>query len=374
MPMPRFSSWIMEPTTPVRTLRRTLVRPIAQVIAAMCLTVAVTTVASAQDSAATAASGVGTVEGIAHGSEGDTAPIPFALVQLVPVGTPGAPIQAITNSSGRFYFGTVPTGAYRLQLLRIGFAPVASPVLQVRAGDELQQVLRGPAEALRLPTMVVRPSRCLQSAELAEASDVSTLWNEARKGLDLRRAFELSYGYTRTVRTVYEPEKSRGRDQRVTTDRLVSTPDSVLLREQRGRERRTTHGYGTPKTLTVPNEKEMLDEAFLTNHCLEAVQSDDHEMVGLRFVPTAPEKGGLAIRGTMWLDPATFLVQRLDLEHVGGRKLDKPHSTVRIDYDDVAIGGSTLRLPVGGDVSLFEARVHVMLIFGYDQFEEARTP
>jgi len=357
----------MPDTTPsarARTLRRALRRTLA----ARCLAGAAARAAAAQPA-------TGTVEGVARSSEGDAAPIPFALVRLVPVDTQQAPIQGITNANGRFHFGAVPAGDYRLHLLRIGYAPVVSPVLPVRAGDTVQQVLRGAAEALRLAAVVVHPGRCVQGDALAEEPDVATLWNEARKGVELRRGVELRYGYTRTVRTTYEPEGQRdGAHQRVTTDRLVSRPDSIPLREERVRQLREKEGYGKPNALRVPSEKELLGEEFATTHCLETVPSDDGKLVGLRFRPTARQKGGLAIRGTIWLAPTTFLIQRLDLEHVDGGKLDTPFSAVRIDYGDVAIGGQSLRLAVGGDVAIFATHAHSTLEFSYGDFEEVRTP
>src|SRR5215216_6462395 len=74
----------------------------------------------------------GAVRGVAKLSE-DSTSIPFALVRLIPTDTTFRSREAITDAQGRFQFAAVPVGLYRLQLLRIGYRPALTPVIEVRA-------------------------------------------------------------------------------------------------------------------------------------------------------------------------------------------------------------------------------------------------
>ena len=136
----------------------------------------------------------GTVEGVALRAE-DGAPIPFALVRLVRAeqpasSSPGVAQQGITNANGRFHLADVAAGEYRLQLARIGYRPILSAPLRVEAGRTLRHELRGAAQVLQLATVTVRPElSCLTSDQLAADPRLATLWSEAQKGVEVRRAF-----------------------------------------------------------------------------------------------------------------------------------------------------------------------------------------
>lgn len=330
---------------------------------------------------AMAQEGSARVEGVARVAE-TGAPIPFALVHLLPADSrTAAPRQGITSADGRFHFAAAAPGEYRLQLLRIGYQPVLSLVLRLRPGETLQHELHGAMRPIELPGVVVRPARCLYGSQLAEDANLASLWNETRKGVELRRGFELRYGYTRLAR--YDHERA-GREKdaplwdraehlvgTMRVDTLVSTPDSVLPRERRLK----VEGYGTRTYILVPTEKHLLDDDFLVDHCLELARSDDGHWVGLRFLPKrAHRNGGLAVRGTIWMDPATYLIQRVDMEHVTGRRLDQQLTAIRLVYGNVVIGGSSLQLAVGGEALYVELGLRQRIVLTYSGFEEARTP
>lgn len=179
----------------------------------------------------------GTVEGVARVEQTGEA-IPFALVRLLPVDSQAVVLQqGITSASGRFRFAGVADGDYRLQLLRIGYRPVLSPELQVRAGETLRHDLHGPAQAVRLATVTVRgDDRCLDGATLADDPELAALWTEAREGVEIRRAFELRYRFTRLWQKHYHLRLALRSDRRWTeVDTLVLEPDSVLARERQRR-------------------------------------------------------------------------------------------------------------------------------------------
>jgi hypothetical protein len=183
------------------------------------------------------------------------------------------------------------------------------------------------------------------------ASDpfLSALWEDVRRGVEIRRAFDQRYRYKRELSQTSDllvPSRQTARRQKA--DTVVNEPDSVLVREERLRARRAAEGFGKGNTLMLPDERELLDDAFLQTHCLVPQVLSDGGATGVRFRQTARSAGGFGLQGTIWVDAASRLMQRLQLEHLNG---DKPFSTVTVQYTDVVVAGTALRLPTTGSFS-----------------------
>ena len=291
-----------------------------------------------------------TVEGFARASA-TNAPMAFSLVRLLRGDTTAVWQQAITNADGRFRFAGVAAGDVRLQILRIGFHPMLSPVLHIEPGQALHYDLSSEPLPVELPTVAVRAvNGCLSASDLADDSALATLWNEARKGVDIRRAFELRYRFNRSLRQVAQIHWRLRPDRRqVRMDTVVIEPDSVLVREERLRSDHSTAGYGQGNRLIVPDEKELLDERFLQAHCLETTIQRGDGGLGIRFRPAGVRQVGYALRGTIWLDSATYLIRRIDYEHLDGGEV---FSQVSIEYAPVRVAASVLQLSFGGRAML----------------------
>jgi hypothetical protein len=296
----------------------------------------------------------GVIDGIVR-SEDDGSPVPFALIRLQPdsgqTQQSGAAQQRITSAEGRFRFASVSPGSYRIQLLRIGYRPVLSATVTVVAGETLRHEMSAPTRAVQLPPVLVRADdACLTGERLTEDGAIATLWNEAQKGVNTRRVFDLTYRYVRTVRQEGEVAwRFRGKRPLRRLDTLVNEPDSVVARDARQRATHRDDGYGTGGLLSVPNEKELLDDEFLREHCLEAPVQATDGLLGLRFRRVEPRGDATAIRGTIWVDAETYLMHRLDVEWLRGT--DRVGEG-RIDYADVEIDGRSFRLPARGTASV----------------------
>ena len=129
----------------------------------------------------------------------------------------------------------------------------------------------------------------------------------------------------------------------------MNEPDSVLARDERRRARHRAEGHAAGNLLSVPDEKEILDDAFLRDHCLETSFSTNDETFAVRFRPVAERRDGTGIRGTVWMDAGTFLIHRMDVDYLRG---GRPFASSTMVYGDVAGAGGTLRLPVRGSAAL----------------------
>jgi len=301
----------------------------------------------------------GGIEGIARGDADAAGPVPYALVRLLAADADAPVAQTVTGAAGRFRFADVPAGRYRLQLVRIGYRPVVSPALDapalaVGAGQTLTYEMRVAAQPVALAAVTVAGNAaCLTGDRVAADPVLGTVWQQARDGVELRRAFERQYRFVRLRhQDVTIRRRLGGPAHEIRDDTLVSHPDSAEARDTRRRLERQQRGYRTGNLFSVPEEKDLVDPEFLRTHCLDGELAQADGLIGLRFRPVTPRRDGEDVRGTVWLDTASYLARRLDVEWLRGTTRT---AAARLDYTDVPVAGGALRLP--GDVALTVERV-----------------
>jgi hypothetical protein len=251
-------------------------------------------------------------------------------------------------------------------------------VLRVRAGETLFHEIRSAARPVVLEAVTVVGGQCLTADRLSEDPELAVLWNEARKGVQTRRAFDLQYRYTRIMRQdIATRWRIRGTTRRVEVDTIISQPDSVALREQRRHARHREVGYMEGERVHLPYETELLDDAFLRDYCLEPSFEEAEGAYVLRFRPVRPRRDGVDVRGAIHVDAESFAIRRLEFDYLRG---GRPFATAHLEYDDLRIAGSTLRLPVRGGAAMRTTGVGRMAALGatatlayeYSGFERVR--
>jgi hypothetical protein len=318
------------------------------------------------------------VAGVVRAEDGG-APIPFALVRLIPADSTapqGILAQGITNAEGRFWFGGLKAGRYRVQLLRIGYKPVFSEPLPVAAGETAQFPLLISFQPLQLPAVNVRADGCVPAATLGQHPQLLLLWQQGRAGAAIHEGLMARYRY-RIVRREegFEHGVNDSTTPGVRLDTLISNPKYALSNAKRRRELRLSRGYAGPVdgSWSLPDELDVLHEDFLRSHCIDPVVERGAGEIGLRFAPTRTRRGIWDLRVTLWLDSASFLTRRLELEYLAD---DVSLGTVRIDYADVTLAGGVLRMPGGGSYLLRKSKrnpdqlTEGTLTFSYSDFEE----
>ncbi len=237
---------------------------------------------------------------------------------------------------------------------RVGFDSPPTEPFEVRGGETARRTLRSGMRAVELEGLTVSGNDCFTLDRLDDAPDLAALWREAQKALETRRSFQRQYRFTYDRRVAGVGRLRLLRDKRIVQDTtLLSTPDSVAVREERRREMRAREGYATKTRtsllLSVPDEMELLDDRFLTTHCLEGDPGDGSAGYTLRFRPVRrPDDGRTDIRGEVRIDAAGYGVRELVYEYLdGGRRFAR----ASLRYEDVRTPDGVVRLPATGTIS-----------------------
>lgn len=290
------------------------------------------------------------------------APVQFSIVRLVRGDSSplrDGPPQSLTSATGRYRFDGLAPGAYRVQLLRIGFLPVMSDVVLVVAGEATPFTFRVTSQTVVLPPMTVTAETCVPAKDLDRYPQTQTLWQQARDGAALRTEFRSRFRYHVFMREESIARKPDGTPVGVVDQNSVSDPKWAIQNAARNRSQRLSRGYYGPTTkdgmvaFYTPNELDVLHEDFLKEHCLVPTTQYGSGEIGLRFRPLRVRRNLLDVGGTIWLDSTTFLARRIDLEYVDGEDM---RGTVRLNFGDVSVAGGTLRMPVGGEINLRSSR------------------
>jgi hypothetical protein len=286
----------------------------------------------------------GVVEGRAVTEEG--APLGFALVRLIPLG-PRHARSMLTRGDGRFRFTGVAPGSYRLRLERIGFETETSDPLTVESGGTATHTFRSAPRPVVIEG-VTGAAACYTGDRLERDRELASLWREAQKAMEIKRAFdrEYIYSYDMVQRTRRElvPER-RGDTAAVRHDSLrthvVNDP------RQRRAWRNDWRGYGlsggVQLYVRVPDGTEILDPAFLRRHCLDSGFEAAGDVWEFDFRPVRPDPSRFELRGTVRIDRQTFELRAMELEYMKGAE---PFLKATIDFRDARVPGGKLRLPV----------------------------
>jgi hypothetical protein len=90
-----------------------------------------------------------------------------------------------------------------------------------------------------------------------------------------------------------------------------------------------------------------------------------------------PRRDGVDVRGAIHVDAESFGIRRLEFDYLRG---GRPFAAAHLEYDDLRVAGSTLRLPVRGGAALRTTGVGRMaalgatatLVYEYGGFQRVR--
>ena len=227
--------------------------------------------------------------------------------------------QALTRTgTGLFQLDAPAPGQYRVRADRIGYATTYSEWFRLVAGDTVSLRIEAPLEAVSLKGVVAEADRRCR-VRPQEAMAVGRVWEEARKALaaaawtQSRGTYEYKLlGFVRQLDREGRKVESENRAlaQGWAKAPYVSRPTDSL----------TAHGYarvtGEGSWFWAPDAEALLADSFLDTHCFRVVAGGDDApgLVGLAFKPVS-DRSVPDIAGTMWLDPSTARLRRLEYRY-----------------------------------------------------------
>jgi hypothetical protein len=227
--------------------------------------------------------------------------------------------RALTNDRGEFRLIAGRPGTYHLSTLRIGFRPVLSAPIVLRAGEEVTQRIELTGVAFALDTVRVDSrSACRLARDSAAAT--FAVWEQVRSALTATQVTASARAIVVTMVT-YERSLDPGGRQTL-QQRAVARTDSVaqpwrsLAPDSLRRVGYVGAAEGDSTIYRAPGLDMLESGAFVEDHCFRLTSSRDKSRLGITFEPT-PDRNQLSeIRGTLWLDRASSELRSLEFRYL----------------------------------------------------------
>ena len=242
------------------------------------------------------------------------APINGAFISLLD--QDGHPLRsALTNPSGRFLFMVGEPGTYLIRAEMIGRETRFSPPFTLGDGEVGRVALSLPVHAIPLEEIRVEADeRCRLRPD--EASEISRVWEEARKALSVQAWTEQESLYRFRISSYERDLDSRARivkeERRREVDAVARAPIGSLPAGDL-----MTGGFVRPledggHQYYGPDAMVLLSDLFLDTHCFRVTRSRDRPgSIGLAFEP-AVEGEMPDIQGTLWLAETSAELELLE--------------------------------------------------------------
>ena len=228
-------------------------------------------------------------------------------------------VQALTRTgTGLFQLDVPAPGEYRVRADRIGYATTYSEWFRLVAGDTVSLRIEAPLEAVSLKGVVAEADRRCR-VRPQEAMAVGRVWEEARKAL-AAAAWTQSRGTYEYKLLGFVRQLDRKGRKVESENRALAQGWSKAPYVSRPTDSLTAHGYarvtGDGSWFWAPDAEALLADSFLDTHCFRVVAGGDDApgLVGLAFEPVS-DRSVPDIAGTMWLDPSTARLRRLEYRY-----------------------------------------------------------
>jgi hypothetical protein len=254
--------------------------------------------------------------------------------------------RALTNDRGQFRLSPGAAGRYRVRTYRIGYHPVLSDPVLLKADEEVEQRIRLSSIPVSLDTVrVASRGSCRALGESGEM--VATVWEQARIALT---ATQLTAG----ARTMRATNVRHHRTLDPTARRMLheySVADSgfvIKLWRSLSADSLRRFGYVHEgpdgwKTYYAPDEAVLLSDEFVGDHCFRLANASDETLIGIAFEPSRDRSRIPDIRGTLWLDRKSSELRRMEFTYVNTGARGTEDAGGDIDYVRLRDGTWTIR-------------------------------
>jgi hypothetical protein len=227
--------------------------------------------------------------------------------------------RALTDDRGQFRLSPGATGSYRIRTYRIGYKPVLSAPVLLKAGDEVEQLLELSSVPVSLDTVrVASRGSCRSFVESGEA--VATVWEQARTALT---ATQLTATSQSIRATSIKHQRTLDQNARRTLQESSVVDSGFVIKVWRSVSADSLRRFGYVhegadgwKTYHAPDQDVLLSDQFVGDHCFRLTNARDESLIGIAFEPTRERSRIPDIRGTLWLDRKSSELRRMDFSYV----------------------------------------------------------
>ena len=244
-------------------------------------------------------------------------PVPGVVVQLVDSANMVA-ARSLSDVRGEFRLAARP-GTWTVRTLRIGYRPAASLPFTVGAREEVTRRIELAGIPVALSSVRIDgKSVCGRSARDSTTAAVAA-WEQVRTAI---AATQLSMTLRGVTATTVAFDRVLDPTGRTVVKQTAAIRTDVVKQPwaERSPERLRTEGYvideGTSGTTYYAPGLELLGaDAFLEDHCLRIVQTNDAKRLAIAFEPTPARREIAEVRGTVLLDRASSELRSLDFRY-----------------------------------------------------------
>jgi hypothetical protein len=247
---------------------------------------------------------------------------------------------SLSDADGLFRIQAPEPGIYRLRWELIGRPIDQSERFQLKAGTETSiRIISFTRPGLLHPIEVRAATTCPANND---AQRVAALWVEVTKALRVsqwsvndRLLFDIA-----TVRRTWneDHDKITG-EARTMHEGMIGRPFTTMPPDFLAE-----YGYvvssGNEQHYFAPDEKSLLHDTFIGQHCLSLVQSQPgmDGLIGIAFAP-APDRYRPDISGTFWLSTDSLLLRSIEYRYSGLQQFSM-HKSIggRMEFDRVPSG------------------------------------
>jgi hypothetical protein len=249
-------------------------------------------------------------------------PLGGAIVNLLaPNGAVAA--RAASREGGRYSVTAPAPGAYRVQIVQIGWRPSVAGPYTLGSGATVAANIDATSQRISLDAMVINDrTECRLQPD--STADAFVLWAEARKALEaatMTRAEPLTMSVTRSERTLDRGAARVVADSTKTLVGLSLNPFVTLPADALA-----TNGYVTAdatgeRMYWAPDADVLISESFVATHCLRverpaAQMADADHLIGVGFAPASKRKNVIDVEGVVWLDRTSGELRSMDYKYV----------------------------------------------------------
>ncbi len=248
---------------------------------------------------------------------------------------------SLTDTTGYFRIQAPEPGMYRLRWELVGRAIDQSERFVLAAGTETSIRIISFTRPRLLGTVTV--SAASSCPANPDAERVASLWVEVTKALrvsqwsvnDDRLLFDVE-----TVRRTWDDKHEKVQEEKRTVyEGMIGRPFAT-----KAPDFLAEYGYvvasGAEHHYFAPDEKSLLHDTFIGQHCLSLVPSPPglESLIGIAFTP-APDRYRPDISGTFWLHRDSLLLRAIEYRYSGLQQFTMHESLGgRMEFDRVPTG------------------------------------